>query len=220
MFDFFKKKKKVEDFDSSYNEKTGALRFQTNEEVSAKSVKMQLDAFSEVSGIPTFKGKVDNAYESDFLGYKDKCPLCATPTKQMYTGLVYATQIATRIMTAPAGYFCPNCPTVIIDDEIIEPNINPQFQYGGVVGFEAAQKDPILFKTLNGVKSTYVMDADGGIGGIVSSVHMIKHKGDTFMSGGLGGFDRTKSVSAQNQKSKNLTKNRKEKKSRSQNRKK
>jgi hypothetical protein len=140
--------------------------------------KQNLSLLKEIAkhnNIPVYEGTIVNAYESDFLGYKDHCPLCDTSTVVHTTNFIWANQVASRIMAAPAGYFCPNCPTVIIDDDIIQSGIDKnRFEYWGVCGIETGyeKKDgDSLFKTFNGEKPTYILTEEGGLDGILNSVH-------------------------------------------------
>lgn len=82
-------------------------------------------------------------------------------------------------MTGPGGYFCTNCPTVIINDAQVAVVAKPRFQYGGVCAIETALGKPDLFETMNGEKSIYILDENKQLAGIASSVHKIE--GDDFV---------------------------------------
>ncbi len=175
---FFKKKKKVETIRVSEelnaeikNDKT--VNFIRSGEHTGKSSVGFLEAMSERNKLPIFKGHVKHAYESDFIKYKDKCPRCHTPTTQMMSNFAYATQITSRLMTAPAGHYCTKCPTVIIDDDIMRSGIASNFKYGGVFTIENGYDDePRFFESFNGEKPILVLDEDQKeIMGIVQSVH-------------------------------------------------
>jgi hypothetical protein len=151
------------------------VSLQMEGETTGKQNLSLLKEIAQHNKIPVYKGAIVNAYESDFLGYKDHCPLCDTPTVQHTTNFIWANQVASRIMAAPAGYFCPNCPTVIIDDDIIQSGIDKnRFEYWGVCGIETGyeKKDgDSLFETFNGEKPTYILTEEGGLDGILNSVH-------------------------------------------------
>jgi hypothetical protein len=151
------------------------VSFQIEEETTGKQNLSFLQEMAKLNNVPVYKGAIANAYESDFLGYKDHCPLCDTPTVQHTTNFIWANQVASRIMAAPAGYFCPNCPTVIIDDDLIQSGIDKsRFEYWGVCGIETGyeKKDgDSLFETFNGEKPTYILTEEGGLDGILNSVH-------------------------------------------------
>lgn len=231
MFDFFKNKSKSKVIGETemgtmlHNEKSNIVTFAQNRKVTNAEVRAEMEVFSEVSDLGIFKGNIDHAYESDFTGYTDHCPKCDAPTKQMYSGFVYATQTKARVMSAPAGHFCTKCPTVIIDDEMIREAIPPGFKYGGTCALEGNQNEPNLFSTFNGKKSTYVLDENQqGMEGIIGSLNFIEHEGSMFMNAD-GTFlpttlDKQKKAQAEKQKSKNRSKNRAAKKSRSGNKKK
>ena len=231
MFDFFKNKNKGKVIDETelgtmvHNEEANSYTFVQNREMKNSEVQAHLKMFGEASNFEVFKGNIDNAYEADFTGYTDHCPKCDAPTKQMYSGFVYATQIRARVITAPAGHFCTKCPTVIINDEILRQAVPSEFKYGGTCALEGNQNEPNLFSTFNGKKSTYVLDEDQqGMEGIVGSLNFIEHEGAIFMNPN-GTFlptalDKQKKAQAEKQKSKNRSKNRAAKKSRSGNKKK
>jgi hypothetical protein len=151
------------------------VSLQIEEEMTGKQNLSLLQEMAKLNNVPIYKGAIVNAYESDFLGYKDHCPLCDTPTVQHTTNFIWANQVASRIMAAPAGYFCPNCPTVIIDDDLIQSGIDKsRFEYWGVCGIETGyekKKGDSLFQTFNGQKPTYILTEEGGLDGILNSVH-------------------------------------------------
>lgn len=151
------------------------ITIQMDGETTGKENLSLLEEIAEHNNVPIYKGAIVNVYESDFLGYKDHCPLCDTPTVQHATNFIWANQIASRLMTAPAGHFCPNCPTVIIDDDIIQLAVDSRrFEYWGVCGIETGYEKKqgySLFQTFNGQKPTYILSEEGGLDGILNSVH-------------------------------------------------
>ncbi len=156
-----------------HNSKDGILKVVNNKEVSGKENTEMLEYFSEQNKIPIFKGSVKHAYESDFLGYKDHCPKCDNVTQQMMSNFAYGTQEASRIASAPAGHFCTNCPTVIIDDDIMRSLIDKQkFIYGGVFTIETGYGKEEIFETFNGEKPIMILDEfKSNIYGVSQSVH-------------------------------------------------
>jgi hypothetical protein len=60
---------------------------------------------------------------------------------------IYATDIAPRVMFAPAGYFCTACPTVVVDEHLIATGMKAGYRFRAVVGVdgrfgpEAASED-------------------------------------------------------------------------------
>lgn len=232
MFSFFNKKtNKNEPARFEHDTDNNVLRFEHDEETQGHDNIELLEAFTKQNNIPIFKGTVENAYESDFLGYKDKCPLCNAATVQHYSNFVWSNQIAGRIMAAPAGHFCPNCPTVIIDDDIIKTGINKaRFQYWGTcaieTGFETNKEKITLFKTFNGGKPTYILDENGSLEGIVNSVHAPKNQKYMSPYSHLGQdsnesfLNPIKSIQAKKKKESNKKKNKQAKQSRKANRKK
>ena len=113
----------------------------------------------EESDISFFEGHIENAYSLDFVKVSDKCPLCNSETIQYYSHFIYATQIAPRVLLAPAGYFCAKCPTVIINENMIKDGIKSDFLYKGVLGIDPENnKKPDFFKTWNGKTPIYIFD--------------------------------------------------------------
>jgi hypothetical protein len=171
--------------------------------------------------IPIYKGAIVNAYESDFLGYKDHCPLCDTPTVQHMSYFIWANQVASRIMAAPAGYFCPNCPTVIIDDDLIQAGIDKsRFEYWGVCGIETGyekKQGDSLFQTFNGKKPTYILNEEGGLDGILNSVHT-PDGGMYAMPDRQARIPMSKTIQAQKKKEKNKSQNKQARQARKMNR--
>ena len=93
-------------------------------------------AAAEKSDMFMFDGNVEHGYLLKFVGTEDRCPRCNGETRQQYGNFIYATDIATRVMFAPAGYFCTKCPTVIIDEQMIEDGVLGNFKFLGVLGID------------------------------------------------------------------------------------
>ena len=227
---FFKKKKEREEvrLDEKTNalvdKETGTVTFLRKELTTGKDSIGMLEAFSEQNKMPVFKGHVEHAYESDFLKYKHKCPRCGAPTEQRMSNFPYATQGDPRILTGPAGHFCTECPTVIIDDDVMKGSIDSRtFAYGGVFAVDSGYSDICMFKTLNGEQTLYILDDIDKVGGISQSVHMVK-RADSFAfdDDESGSFFKKLSSGVINykKKAKNRSKNKQAKRSRKQNRKK
>lgn len=163
----------TEEMQAEVNRKENTIKIVKEKEVSGKDNRDLLELFSKESGIPVFKGNIKHAYESDFLGFKDKCPRCDEDTETMMSNFAYGTQDKSRIIAAPAGHFCTNCPTVIIDDDVIKNSINKKIDYCGVyeieTGYETEKK---LFETFNGEKPVFILDpTKTQVYGIQQSVH-------------------------------------------------
>jgi len=103
------------------------------------------------SNIRPFEGEVEHAYSLDHVINHDRCPECDNETERQYANFIYATQTTPRIMFTPAGYFCEDCSTVIIDEELIARGVTDGFTFHGVLGiaFEK-EEEPSLFGTWNG----------------------------------------------------------------------
>jgi hypothetical protein len=116
---------------------------------------------------PIFEGEVEHGYTAVAAGGTAKCPRCQAPTTRHCAHFIYATDRATRVMLAPAGFFCSRCPTVIVDEAVIVQGVKAGFQFRGVVGIDfAGNKEPALFRTWNGRKPVYIFDEDEQIMGL------------------------------------------------------
>jgi hypothetical protein len=114
---------------------------------------------SQVTGISFYKGHVEHGYSVDNVPTAQECPRCHAPTQQYYANWIYATQIAPRVMFAPAGRFCTKCPTVIVDENVIQAGIKRKFRFQGILGLEyEGKKEPDLFRTWNAQEAVYIFD--------------------------------------------------------------
>ena len=124
----------------------------------------------ENSKLTLYEGKVKHAYDVKSVDNIEVCPRCNARAEQHYANFIYATQIAPRVMFAPAGYFCTKCPTVIIDQDIIQIGVAKDFQYGGVLGISYdSRKMPDIFKTWNGETAIYILDKNQEMMGLTTS---------------------------------------------------
>ena len=116
---------------------------------------------AEISGVPLFEGEVKHGYSLDKVSSAEECPRCQAPTQQHYSNFIYATQKGPRVMSAPAGHFCNQCPTVVVDEDMIKVGIRSEFQFRGILGVHGDDPDqPDLFKTWNGQDAVYIMDEE------------------------------------------------------------
>jgi hypothetical protein len=117
---------------------------------------------TEKSDMTAYEGHIEHAYSRRHAYQTEKCPRCGADTRQQYGNFIYATQIAPRVMFAPAGYFCTECPTVIIDEDIVRNGITDRrFKFLGVIGIDyGKERKPDLFDTWNGQESVYVFNED------------------------------------------------------------
>lgn len=121
-----------------------------------------IDEVLRLFGMAMFDGRVSHGYSKAFVGKTERCPLCASPTEQRAANFIYVTDIACRVMLAPAGFFCQACPTVIVDERMISSGVKAGYRFRRVVGLDySGKKDPDYFETWNGEKPTYVFDEDG-----------------------------------------------------------
>lgn len=125
---------------------------------------------SKAAGIPVFEGEVDHGYAADQIEDPAFCPRCHAETKEMYANFIYATQLAPRVMLAPAGHFCTKCPTVVIDEDLIRMGITDRrFTYVTTLGIDFGdRRPPNPFKTWNGEKLIYILDEENGFAGVAT----------------------------------------------------
>lgn len=117
---------------------------------------------SKLSDIPAFNGQVKHAYAMTYAADPGCCPRCSSQTERKYANFVYLTQLALRVMTAPAGCFCTRCASVIVDEGLIKNGItDPRFRYKRVIGINyGPSKEDDYFQTWNGEDLVYVFDED------------------------------------------------------------
>lgn len=116
---------------------------------------------SQVTGISFYEGHVEHGYSVDNVPTAEECPRCHAPTQQYYAHWIYATQVAPRVVFAPAGYFCTRCPTVIVDENMVQAGIKRRVRFQGILGIDYEEKqEPDLFRTWNGQEAVYLLDED------------------------------------------------------------
>jgi hypothetical protein len=134
------------------------------DEFGSEARPLLLDELSQASGLPVFSGAVEHGYATRSVGSHLQCPRCNAATQQHMAHFIYATDIAPRVMFAPAGYFCTTCPTVIVDESLIAKGMKEGYRFRAVVGVDyAGEKQPDFFKTWNGQESIYLLDEDGRV---------------------------------------------------------
>ena len=121
----------------------------------------------KLSSFSLFEGEVEHGYSKAAVESTASCPRCHEPTRQHCAHFVYATDIAARVMLAPAGYFCTQCPTVIVDEEMIAKGMKAGLKFQGVVGIDyGGKRDPSLFRTWNGQKAVLLIDENEQLMGL------------------------------------------------------
>ena len=136
------------------------------------------EEIGKTSNFPIYEGKVEHGYSRLVALETDQCPRCHARTQQHYANFIYATDIAPRVMFAPAGFFCTACPTVIIDEEMVSGGAKKGFRFQGVVGIDyEGKKEPDLFRTWNGKEAVYVFDEDQKILGLSAIDEHEPHQG-------------------------------------------
>ena len=124
---------------------------------------------TEAAKLPYFRGHVEHGYALKKLKTSGQCPRCKAVTTQHYAEFIYATETSPRVLLAPAGYFCTECPTVIINEEMIRNGVIGNFTFQAVLGIEHREGEmPDLFATWNGQKTLYYFDEQENIIDIVT----------------------------------------------------
>lgn len=166
LFDKIFKKPKAEqnsnlDIETTPPEESSPIKFNMENWSEEDKSEFQSKAV-EISDIKRHSGHVEHGYALKSVATSAQCPRCKAKTQQYYTNFIYATNVATRIMFAPAGYFCQNCPTVIIDEKMIQSGITGNFIFQGILGIkDDPQQNTSIFKTWNGNKAVYIIDENG-----------------------------------------------------------
>ena len=120
-----------------------------------------LEEMTEGSGLPVFDGTVEHGYSMRLVGSDARCPRCHAATRRHMAHFIYATDIAPRVMFAPAGHFCTACPTVVVDEKLIASGVKEGYRFRAVVGVDyVGKKPPDCFRTWNGHPLTYILDED------------------------------------------------------------
>ena len=104
------------------------------DEFGSEARPMLLDELSQASGLPVFSGTVVHGYAMRSVGSHLQCPRCNAATQQHMAHFIYATDIAPRVMFAPAGYFCTACATVVVDENLIARGMKEGYRFRTVVG--------------------------------------------------------------------------------------
>jgi len=114
----------------------------------------------ERSELSRATGPVEHGYSKRRFRSVEDCPRCGAGTQRQYGHFVYATQLAMRAIFAPAGHFCTACPSVIVDEDMIEQGIqDPRCTYLGVLGLDyGEERQPDYFRTWNGEEAIYLLD--------------------------------------------------------------
>lgn len=108
---------------------------------------------------PVHQGGAEHGYSLAKVRNTAQCPRCHAPTERRYAEFIYATQKGTRIMAAPAGYFCTDCPTVIVDEDLLRQGVSRGFTYQSVIGVETTDDDKAgPFCTWNGKEMIIFFD--------------------------------------------------------------
>jgi hypothetical protein len=114
----------------------------------------------DVTGMDYFHGKLTHGYSLEHAGQSDRCPRCNAPTRQQYADFIYLTQIAPRVLTVPAGYFCTKCPTAVVDEKMIREGRTPGFDFRGVLGIQHDEDHAEILKTWNGKPAIFQLTGD------------------------------------------------------------
>jgi len=150
------------------------------DEINEDEQKAFREAAAQKLDLTPYEGEVQHAYDVTFVDSLETCPKCHAELQQHYANFIYATQIAPRVMFAPAGYFCTQCPTVIVSQKMLESGVSEKFDYQGVLGIDYDTREvPDFFQTWNGQQTAYVLDENEtmmGLESIATSPHRSLHR--------------------------------------------
>lgn len=119
---------------------------------------------AEESGQTFFIGKIENGYSLQSARHPDQCPQCQSPTKTHMASLIYATDQGPRVLTTRGVHFCTACPTVIVDEDMVERSIAEEFEYRGLLGLDFDGKaEPCFFQYWNEQEMILVVDQETGL---------------------------------------------------------
>jgi len=108
---------------------------------------------------PQFQGEVEHGYPLTRVQNPEICPRCGSTTTQQIAEFIYATTWGSRAAIAPAGRFCSDCPTVIVDQKMIEKAMAVKGRFLRTVGvLEHETGNPMYFSTWRGEKPIYFLD--------------------------------------------------------------
>jgi len=145
-----------------------------------------LEEMAQGSGLPVFDGTVSHGYSMQSVGSDARCPRCHAATRRHMAHFIYATDVAPRVMFAPAGHFCTACPTVIVDEELIASGVKEGYRFRAVVGVDyVGRKPPDCFQTWNGHSLTYILDENERVMDVVTAdrLHVERPTGLPFVHG-------------------------------------
>ena len=157
-----KKKPKIKDIISSEEvADIDFLEFRETEEADLAVIDMDKIPLEEqdelrkavvkLGDIPFFEGEVEHFYTFKYTKQVHQCPRCGGLLQQRYANWIYAVMSGKqRIMLTSAGYFCPKCPTVIIDEEEIKDGIVGNYKYREIISIQYENGDVSGIETLNG----------------------------------------------------------------------
>ncbi|OQB43417.1 MAG: hypothetical protein BWY09_00175 [Candidatus Hydrogenedentes bacterium ADurb.Bin179] len=122
-----------------------------------------IEAASEFTEIPLFDGHVEYGYSLEGVADETRCPRCGGSAALRYANFIYMSQKAMRVMYVPAGFFCTQCPTVSVNEDIIRVGVaDKRHQYKQVVGIDyGGKKDADNFRKWNGKSLVYYLMRTG-----------------------------------------------------------
>ena len=119
---------------------------------------------AEESGQTFFIGKIEHGYSLQSARHPDQCPRCQSPTKTHMASLIYATNRGPRVLTTRGVHFCTACPTVIVDEDMVERSIAEEFEYRGLLGLDFDGKaEPCFFQYWNEQEMIILVDQETGL---------------------------------------------------------
>jgi hypothetical protein len=139
------------------SEKAGKAEVSTGLKAEEKIEKEK--TLSSETGIPSFKRRnIDFGYSKSYTMTVRDCPKCNATLEQNYADLVYATKNGEiKSIVSPAGYFCPSCPTFVVDEKALALETGKPEEFDITVAIDEFK--PITFKTFDEEILQYSYDA-------------------------------------------------------------
>jgi hypothetical protein len=139
------------------SEKAGKAEVSTGLKADEKIEKEK--TLSSETGIPSFKRRnIDFGYSKSYTMTVRDCPKCNATLEQNYADLVYATKNGEiKSVVSSAGYFCPSCPTFVVDEKALALESGNPDEFDVTVAIDEFK--PITFKTFDEENLQYAYDS-------------------------------------------------------------
>ncbi len=140
----------------------GIISLSTGDNLTVEETKEIYNELGSEFQFPEQTETIEHVYTLEFLsseklGNHEVCPRCNTETEQRLANFIYDTESEIRIMYAPSGYYCLNCPTAIIDLDLMKRGVAKNYIFNKLLGIENNQGIN-FFQTFNGESMVYTTE--------------------------------------------------------------